>query len=533
MKRTEPVNERAEPRLYWEGKRSDPPPAERPHLQISETFEPDGRTDPYPDASGWNRFIIGDNLSILRSLAQGELAGRFRLIYADPPYGSGAAWIRKVRLRGPRRESGHGILTTQRAYDDSLDESGYLQFLLDRLTVFRELLTDDGTLWLHCDYRHTHHVRCLLDEVFGSDTWLNTITWRSQTARGAKAGARYFPNSAQSIHIYARRKKGGQVWNPERKRLVLTEVEAAAEYMRDERGFFRTSDPGDYTYDSLKRLHDEGRLYAPFGGTVLLDDVHRRVYGSHGGNVGVKYYLTNLGNGHHQVERIVDNLWDDIPGLGTTPGEDTGYPTQKTEALLERIIRVSTNPADWVLDPFSGSGTTAAVAQRLGRCWVACDVSPKATQIAVIRLHSSAEDPPQGSIAAPRRFAVLTSETESLPDGEQPDAQLLITRNALEPSRIQISIVGYRSPALDALLEGQQVPWQSLVDSVTIDPDFDGECLRVALADSPSRRSRWVNGTYEVVVPEGARTLAIRIIDILGTESVTAIPLVPSEDFGA
>jgi hypothetical protein len=325
----------------------------------------------------------------------------------------------------------------------------------------------------------------------------------------------------------------GQAWKLARRRLIGAEADAAAEYSRDERGAFRASDPGDYTYESLKRLHDEGRLYAPFGGTVLLDDEHRRVYCSHGGNVGVKYYLTNLGNGRHQVERIVDNVWDDIPGLGTTPGEDTGYPTQKTEALLERIIKVSTNPGDWVLDPFSGSGTTAAVAQRLGRRWLACDVSPMATQIAVTRLHSPVQNASQESLAAPRRFAVFTSETELTAEDVRPEAQLLITRNAVEPSRIQLNIVGYHSPALDALLHGQQVPWQSLVDSVTIDPDYDGECLRVTLADSPSRRSRWVSGTYEVDVPEGAKTLAIRIVDILGSQTITAIPLGSTADFGA
>src|SRR5690606_31256567 len=138
------------------------------------------------------------------------------------------------------------------------------------------------------------------------------------------------------ILVYARNRAAPTCWHPPRKRVVLSEAEAAANFMRDERGFFRTSDPGTYSFDSLVRLHAEGRLYAPFGGQVLVDAAQQRVYASNGGNLGVKYYLADLGDGRHQVERAVDNVWDDIPGLGTTPGEDLGYPTQKTEALLER-----------------------------------------------------------------------------------------------------------------------------------------------------------------------------------------------------
>ena len=170
--------------------------------------------------------------------------------------------------------------------------------------------------------------------------------------------------------------------------------------MRDERGFFRTSDPGTFSFESLQRLHAEGRLYAPYGGEVVLDTVTRRAYCSNGGNIGVKYYLADLGDGRHAVERGVDNIWDDIPGLGTTPNEDLGYPTQKTEALLTRVLNTATQPGDWVLDPFMGSGTTLAVAQKLGRRWIGCDVGYGSVQTARRRLQAViqaqlASEPPQ------------------------------------------------------------------------------------------------------------------------------------------
>ncbi len=293
-----------------------------------------------------------------------------------------------MRRRGPKRPDGDTLLAEQVQYADAWEPAAYLQFIYERLPLLRDLLTDDGSLWLHCDHRHAHHLRCLLEEVFGPENYLNTITWRSQTARGAKVGAFYFPNSAHTILVFARNRAAPTLWNPTKRQIVLTAAEAASQFMRDERGFFRTSDPGTYSFASLQRLHAEGRLYAPYGGEIVVDPVQQRVTCSNGGNIGVKYYLADLGDGRYGVERAVDNLWDDIPGLGTTPGEDLGYPTQKTAALLARILQAGTAAGDWVLDPFCGSGTTLAVAQTLGRRWVGCDINRGAIQTTTRRLQA-------------------------------------------------------------------------------------------------------------------------------------------------
>ena len=330
----------------------------------------------------------GDNLGVLAHLLATGWAGRFRLIYADPPYNSGVDWARRVRRRGPNASSADAVLEQQPQYADTWDESAYLQFLYARLPLLRDLLADDGSLWLHCDHRHAHHLRCLLEEVFGAKNYLNTITWRSQTPRGAKVNAFYFANSAHTIHVFAKDRSAPTCWTPAKKTLILSEAQAAAEFMRDARGFFRTSDPGTFSFESLQRLHAEGRLYAPYGGEVVLDTAARRAWCSNGGNIGVKYYLVDLGDGRYAVERGVDNIWDDIPGLGTTPNEDLGYPTQKTEALLTRVLKTATQPGDWVLDPFMGSGTTLAVAQKLGRRWIGCDVGYGAVQTARRRLQA-------------------------------------------------------------------------------------------------------------------------------------------------
>ena len=340
---------------------------------------------------------------VLAHLLATGWAGRFRLIYADPPYNSGVDWTRRVRRRGPHASSADAVLEQQPQYADAWDESAYLQFLYERLPLLRDLLADDGSLWLHCDHRHAHHLRCLLEEVFGAKNYLNTITWRSQTPRGAKVNAFYFANSAHTIHVFAKDRSAPTCWTPAKKTLILSEAQAAAEFMRDERGFFRTSDPGTFSFESLQRLHAEGRLYAPYGGEVVLDTAARRACCSNGGNIGVKYYLADLGDGRHAVERGVDNIWDDIPGLGTTPNEDLGYPTQKTEALLTRVLKTATQPGDWVLDPFMGSGTTLAVAQKLGRRWVGCDVGYGAVQTARRRLQAVIQAQLAAELRAPVR----------------------------------------------------------------------------------------------------------------------------------
>lgn len=514
--------------LHWQGRQHAPPDVAPAELRAVQSFLPT------PDADTTNALYHGDNLPILAALR--ERGEQFDLIYADPPYDSGVSWARRVRLRG--RSAGRAVLTRIPEYGDSFGDAGYLQFMQDRLHLLRDLLAPTGTLWLHCDHRHAHHLRLLLDEIMGSHNWLNTLAWRSQTARGAKSAARYFPYSAHTIHIFAKDAAAKPTWNAPKRRILLSEKEAAALFMRDEKGFFRTSDPGDYTYDSLLRLHAEGRLYAPYGGTVVIDATHRRIYASHGGNIGVKYYLAAQSGGKFLVERAVDNLWEDIPGLGTTPGEDTGYPTQKTEALLERVIATATNLGDRVLDPFSGSGTTAAVAQRLGRRWSAIDASARSIQLTTQRLYEIAANPEIDALTQPG-FTLYQQVTDAADDTANPPAQeaqqdlspepaLLITRNALDATRIHIDVIGWRSPKLLALLKqtdgNANVDWRSLIDAIEIDLDYRAdEPLRVAIADAPVRRTRLVVGAYELTLPRPDATVALRLTDILGDQATVLI----------
>ncbi len=516
--------------LTWANKHIPAPPVPAT-VTLSETFAPLGeaRVENRPDSALYH----GDNLGVLAHLLSTGWAGRFRLIYADPPYNSGVDWARRVRRRGPNASSADAVLEQQPQYADAWDESAYLQFLYERLPLLRDLLADDGSLWLHCDHRHAHHLRCLLEEVFGAKNYLNTITWRSQTPRGAKVNAFYFANSAHTIHVFAKDRSAPTCWTPAKKTLILSEAQAAAEFMRDERGFFRTSDPGTFSFESLQRLHADGRLYAPYGGEVVLDTAARRAWCSNGGNIGVKYYLADLGDGRHAVERGVDNIWDDIPGLGTTPYEDLGYPTQKTEALLTRVIKTATQPGDWVLDPFMGSGTTLAVAQKLGRRWIGCDVGLGAVQTTRRRLQAviQAQEalPPGGphlqEVPTSRRsysqedvlagFELYAAPAPAAPS--QLQMGLTIAPIDGEGTRIRVTITGVVWTSGDGL-NGED--WRSAVDCIAIDPDYDGGTLRVALADAPLKRTQLVAGEYELPAAAMGARIAARITDIWGQEAL-------------
>ncbi len=539
---TPPSRNQDQMSLTWPGKRLTVETT-RPHASLLESY-------PSRKGSKEGLLLFGDNFDSLSWLLANGYGGNVRLVYLDPPYNSNRTYTSRIRLRGKRQPT-LGELT---AYDDVWQPGDYLQFLADRLLLLRQLLHADGTLWLHCDHRMQAPLLLLLEEIFGPDSHLNTVFWRSQTMRGAKVHARYFPHSAQAIHIFRSTPRGQPPWNAPKREFVLTEEDAAAQYMRDERGFFRTSDPGTYSFDRLKSLYVDGRLYAPYGGDVIVDESSRKVFASKGGNIGVKYYLKQRGRNRYILTRAVDNLWDDIAGLGTVPGEDENYPTQKTERLLQRILETASRSGDLILDPFAGSGTTLAVAQKLGRNWIGCDSSWRAVRTAACRLtrrpSSAASDLSGGPDNSKKNLA--SSEDGSQyndgyrllrigPEGAandgihpldptgRPNASILLERAA---SSLTVRIEAFHSPQVARMAAEAEVPlprdWRAQVRAILVDPDYDGVSLQAALVDAPAGKSALVAGVYscgqsadsesKVDDPPRDRAVAVLIIDVAGQE---------------
>lgn len=367
------------PELRWTGK----------HPYRSTQYFPAQLKESYGEpTNGWmNKIFWGDNLQVMSHLLK-EYRGDVNLIYIDPPFDSKADYKKKIKLKG-RSVTNDSSVFEEKQYSDIWGSDDYLQFMYQRIILIKELLDDSGCVYLHCDHRRVSQLKCLMDEVFGANAFLNMIAWRRQIPRGRKVNASYYPFSADYILIYG--KTHSVTWHKQERESYIPIADAEKKYKKDEKGFFRTSDPGSYTFESLCSLYERGRLYAPYGGEVLIDKTAREVRGSKGGTVSVKYYRERRGD--EVVEkRVVDNIWDDIPGMGVVSSEFIDYPTQKPERLLSRIIEASSNPGDLVFDCFMGSGTTQAVAMKLGRRFIGADINLGSIQTTTKRLLTVADE---------------------------------------------------------------------------------------------------------------------------------------------
>ena len=380
------------PMLRWGGKKPLEFVKSFP-AQLVETFNQDKKLKPLENPTfkelerNWQNLIFhGDNKEVLGHLLANGFRGKIDLIYIDPPFDSGANYIRKVELRGmkdkKKLEGEDYSIGEQTQYFDIWSNDNYLQFMYERLQLLKELLNNEGTIYIHLDHRRLSQVKIIADEIFGEENFRNIISWRRQVPRGMKAHAKLYSFSCDYLLIYSKSERF--IWNEQKKVNKLTIKEAEKKYMKDEKGFFRTSDPGSSSFENLKELHKKNMLYAPKGGKIIIDEKNRRVYSDKGG-IGVKYYRKQEGNFIIE-ETPVDNLWEDIAGMGVVSGEYLDYPTQKPKKLLERIIKASSNENSIVLDCFMGSGTTQAVAQKLNRRWIGADINKGSIQTAIKRL---------------------------------------------------------------------------------------------------------------------------------------------------
>ena len=359
--------------LHWVGKK----PLERVQYFPAQLCESVGVERPPVEPSfqaftnsDHNLLFHGDNKEILAALIVAGFRGKIDLIYIDPPFDSGADYVRKVKLRGlPEKLPGEGhSFIEQTQYEDIWANDNYLQFMYERLILMRELLSDKGSLYLHCDWHKSHHLRFLLDEVFGAGNFLNEIIW-NYGGRGAKAKSGQFPRNHDVVLWYA---KGQFSIYKSRYRIDKVPIYEANKrgLLRDEKGrWFHHSPRGDYTDDSVRELEKEERIYRNSNGTIRIKYFHESD----------KKFV--------YVKKIISDVWDDIPDAMHLPQKERlDYPTQKPEALLERIIKASSNEGSIILDCFCGSGTTAAVAEKLGRRWIVADINKGAIQTTIKRL---------------------------------------------------------------------------------------------------------------------------------------------------
>ena len=283
---------------------------------------------------GWtNKLIWGDNKLILSSLKNGpireeiESQGGLKLIYIDPPFDVGADFSIDIEIGGDTFTKKPNILE-EIAYRDTWGKGAdsFIAMIYERFILMRDLLAEDGSIYVHCDWRVNQHLRQILDEVFGSSLFLNEVIWAYFSFK--RKTAKKFPQKHDDIISY-RKSKERSIWQTQFK-------------------------PHSEEYLKRWKTDKNGRKYR--------DDVNPTAGGTR------IIYLDEVEGD------IVDSVWDDIPPVNPQAKERVDYPTQKPEALLERIIKASSNEGDLVADFFCGSGTTAAVAEKLGRKWIAADL---------------------------------------------------------------------------------------------------------------------------------------------------------------
>lgn len=314
--------------LEWYGKAA-PKSIEWYPAQLKESYG-------NPNSKEFNRLYWGDNKQVLAHLLK-EFRGKVDLVYIDPPFDSKADYVKKVKIKGQQVLGTDESVLEEMQYTDIWEKDEYLQFMYERLIILRELLSDTGSIYLHCDWHRNSHLRLLMDEVFGEENFVNEIIWHYPD--NFQGNVKGFATNHNTIYWYSKSakftankimvdlgktvKRDKRIWSKEERRLVAA---------RDTEG------------------------------NIIYEDF---------------------------TEKKADDVWaiGQSSTTKTASGEYLGYPTQKPESVLERIISASTNPGNLVLDCFAGSGTTMAVAQKLGRRWIGCDINKGAIITSTERLN--------------------------------------------------------------------------------------------------------------------------------------------------
>lgn len=320
-------------------------------------------TKDYGDTNTENMLIHGDNLLALKAIEQ-QFAGKVKCIYIDPPYNTGSAFEH---------------------YDDNLEHSTWLNLMYSRLVILRNLLAEDGSIWISIDDDEGHYLKILCDELFGRENFISTVIWHKKGTRSNDA--RWFSDNHDFILIYAKNKFN---WKPNLLPRSKNSEKGYSNPDNDPRGVW-ASGPCHAKTPNEKDIYPittpGGRTLMPPPGTSwrfsrfrfqeLIDD-NRIWFGENGNNVPrYKRFLTDVQNGFVPTtiwfrEEVGDNQEAKKEVKAFNP--QSVFATPKPERLIERVLTLATNPGDLVLDSFLGSGTTAAVAHKMGRRWIGIEL---------------------------------------------------------------------------------------------------------------------------------------------------------------
>lgn len=365
-------DDKREVELVWNGKTGELTNVVLPFQVIEQVDEPRAeevvklQTEMFDQQTGrqitgWNNKLIwGDNKLILSSLKNGplreeiEAQGGIKLIYIDPPFDVGDDFNMDIEIGGETFTKKRNVLE-EIAYSDTWGKGAdsFISMIYERLDLMRDLLANDGSIYVHCDWRVSGYIRLVLDEIFGKENFRNELIWENTSTGNKAVSQKQYARVHDMILYYA--KSDSHMINVRYEEYEQEYIDYNFQY-EDERGRFRRQILGTRGQDSIRDLEKEGRILTTKSGKKYL-----------------KQYL------HESKGVIFTDFWTGrkVPDLrrqgGMTP-ENLNFPTQKPEILLTRFIETSSNAGDIVADFFCGSGTTLSVAEKLGRKWIGSDL---------------------------------------------------------------------------------------------------------------------------------------------------------------
>lgn len=377
--------------LTWIGKNDERQPLEpRILIENKEYSYGEPETGVLPNGKPWNgnMLIHGDNLLALKALEQ-DYAGQVKCIYIDPPYNTGSAFEQ---------------------YEDGLEHSKWLSLMRDRLEVIYNLLSKDGSLWISLDDNEQAYCKVLCDEIFGRNNFVANVIWEKKYS--PQNDAKWLSDSHDFILVYAKNK---EIWRPN---LLPRTEEMNSRYKNidnDPRGYWKAGDCSVKTYSAINDYPittPSGKIVNPPAGycwrfskekfNELIAD-NRIWFGKEGNNVpAIKRFLSDVKQGITSM-----TIWkytevghnQDAKKEVKVFNSDSVFATPKPERLIERVLTLGSNPGDLVLDSFLGSGTTAAVAQKMGRRYIGIELGNHAYTHCVPRLKMVTDGTDQGGIS--------------------------------------------------------------------------------------------------------------------------------------
>ena len=359
-----------------------------PSKDISGFFK--GEVKDINENQWFNKLIYGDNLLIMQALLAGDettpsMRGKIDLIYIDPPFDSKADYRTKVKLPNSQIKQKPTVIE-QFAYKDTWKNgtASYLEMMVPRLILMKELLSDNGSIYVHIDWHIGHYLKIIMDEIFGRDNFANEIIRKYSVGGKSK---KFFARKHDTILFYCK--------NINEPKFNLDDVRIPfTPHKQDKTG---------KNYGGRMGYDDDGRPYVEKWGTgkkklyrYYLDvgKIPEDVWEFENDEVNIERVNVILDELKEEFDNgiLFDDVWDSQT-IQSAAKERTDYATQKPEALLERIIKASSNEGDIVADFFMGSGTTGAVAEKLGRKWVMSDLGKPATMITRKRLIDQEANP--------------------------------------------------------------------------------------------------------------------------------------------